>query len=59
MKRFAGFAVGVIVAFVNYAFSLSVGDKAPDFTLTTANDSSFSLTQYQGQVRVLYFLCFS
>lgn len=57
MKRIAVFAVGYIAACAFYAFPLSIGDKAPDFTLTTTSDSSVSLSQYQ-DVRVLFFNCF-
>jgi peroxiredoxin len=49
---------GIIAAYAVHAYPLSIGDTAPDFTATTTSDSSFSLAQYQGQVRVLYFLCF-
>jgi peroxiredoxin len=37
------------------ASALSVGDKAPDFTLTSVEDSSVTFSQLQGQVRVLFF----
>jgi peroxiredoxin len=37
------------------ASALSVGDKAPDFTLTTTTDSSVTFSQAQGQVRVIFF----
>ena len=35
--------------------SLSVGDKAPDFTLLTDSDESISLSQLRGKKVVLYF----
>jgi peroxiredoxin len=35
--------------------SLSIGDMAPDFTLISTSDSSVTLSQYAGQVRVLFF----
>ncbi|MEY2968274.1 MAG: hypothetical protein RIQ64_901 [Actinomycetota bacterium] len=35
--------------------SLSVGDKAPDFTLAGTGDRSYSLSQYAGQTVVLVF----
>jgi peroxiredoxin len=37
------------------ASALSVGDKAPDFTLTSTDSTTVSLSQTQGQVRVLFF----
>jgi peroxiredoxin len=37
------------------ASALSVGDKAPDFTLTSIEDSSITFSQSAGQVRVLFF----
>ncbi|MEY4159011.1 MAG: hypothetical protein RL743_1506 [Actinomycetota bacterium] len=35
--------------------SVSVGDKAPDFTLPGTGDRSYSLSQYAGQTVVLVF----
>lgn len=35
--------------------SVSVGDKAPDFTLSGTGDRSYSLSQYAGQTVVLVF----
>jgi peroxiredoxin len=47
----AGFAA--LISFQSHA--LSVGDSAPDFTLTATSDSSVTLSQSAGQVRVLFF----
>jgi len=51
------FVLGSIAVCAFSAFPLSIGDKAPDFALTTTSDSSVSLAQNQDQVRVIYFLC--
>jgi peroxiredoxin len=49
-----------MMAFIIYCLSsgtsaLSIGDKAPDFTLTTTADSTCALSQNKGQVTLLYF----
>jgi hypothetical protein len=58
MTRITVSVTGIIAVFAFYAFPLSIGDKAPAFTLTTTIDSSVSLTQYRDRVCVLYFFCF-
>ena len=55
MKRRLLFVVGCAALFSFPAHALSVGDKAPDFTLTATSDSSVTLSQCAGQVRVLFF----
>jgi peroxiredoxin len=55
VKRIFTLAAGVITLVSMPVSSLSVGDKAPDFTLTTTQDSSVTFSQFQGQVRVLFF----
>jgi len=35
--------------------TISVGEKAPDFTLPGTNDKSYSLSDYRGQVVVIVF----
>ena len=57
MKRIANAVFGIMAVCAFYAFPLSIGEKAPAFTLITSNDSSVSLTQYQDQVCVFYFVC--
>ena len=58
MKRIAVSVFGSIAAYAFCAFPLSIGDKAPAFTLTTTSDSSVSLAQYHDYVSVLYFFCY-
>jgi peroxiredoxin len=55
VKRFLGAAAGLVTLIVLQASALSVGDKAPDFTLSTTTDSLVTFSQAQGQVRVLFF----
>ena len=55
MKRILYLVAGVIALIAMQASALSVGDKAPDFTLTSVEDSSVTFSQLQGQVRVLFF----
>jgi peroxiredoxin len=57
MKRIVSALIGIILAHAWNACALSIGDTALPFTLTTTNDSSCSLTHYQGRVRVLFFFC--
>lgn len=55
MKRILSLAAGVMALISMQASALSVGDKAPDFTLTSIEDSSITFSQSAGQVRVLFF----
>jgi peroxiredoxin len=55
MKQSMSIAAALIVLCVINSFALSVGDKAPDFTLSSTTDSSVTFSQGQGQVRVLFF----
>jgi peroxiredoxin len=55
VKPFFSLAAGVMSLVAMQASALSVGDKAPDFTLTSIEDSSVTFSQLQGQVRVLFF----
>jgi hypothetical protein len=55
MKRSLVLVTGFLALFSFQSHALSVGDKAPDFTLTTTSDSSVTLSQSAGQVRVLFF----
>jgi peroxiredoxin len=55
MKRILSLSFGILALAAMQAFSLSVGDNAPDFTLTSTADSSITFSQGQGQVRVLFF----
>lgn len=55
MKRAISAAIGFVTFFVIQSFGLSVGDTAPDFTLATIDNTSYSLSDYQGQVRVVFF----
>jgi peroxiredoxin len=55
MKRIVLLVAGCVALFSFQARALSVGDKAPDFTLLATSDSSVTLSQSAGQVRVLFF----
>lgn len=55
MKRNLFHIAGFIAMFSLQSHSLSIGDMAPDFTLISTSDSSVTLSQYAGQVRVLFF----
>ena len=55
MKRILSATAGVMALIALQASALSVGDKAPDFTLTSTDSTTVSLSQTQGQVRVLFF----
>jgi peroxiredoxin len=55
MKRSLFCVAGFTALFSFQSYALSVGDKAPDFTLTATSDSSVTLSQSAGQVRVLFF----
>ena len=35
--------------------SLTIGDKAPDFTITTDGDGTFSLSEMRGHNVIIYF----
>jgi peroxiredoxin len=55
MKRIISLAVGVMALISMRASALSVGDQAPDFTLTSTDSTTVSFSQTQGQVRVIFF----
>jgi peroxiredoxin len=55
MKRISIAAAGFLAFFALRSFSLTVGDTAPDFTLTTIDNASYSLSNHQGQIRVVFF----
>jgi peroxiredoxin len=55
MKRYILLVAGFTALFSFQAQALSIGDKAPDFTLAATSDSSVKLSQSTGQVRVLFF----
>jgi peroxiredoxin len=55
MKRNFFLVAGFLALFSFQSHALSIGDKASDFTLTTTTDSSVTLSQSAGQVRVLFF----
>ena len=55
MKQSLSITSAFIALCILNSFALSIGDKAPDFTLTTTMDSTVTLSQLQGQVRVLFF----
>ena len=55
MKRCFLLVAGFTALFSFQSHALSVGDNAPDFTLTATSDSSVTLSQSMGQVRVLFF----
>jgi peroxiredoxin len=55
MKRVFLLVAGYVALFSFPTLALSVGDKAPDFMLVATSDSSVTLSQSAGQVRVLFF----
>jgi peroxiredoxin len=55
MKQIASLAAGIIALAISQASALSVGDQAPDFTLTSTTGTQVTLSQSAGQVRVLFF----
>jgi peroxiredoxin len=55
MKNPIAMTMILLTAAFSSALALSVGDKAPDFTLTTTDNASVKLSNSVGQVRVLLF----
>jgi peroxiredoxin len=39
------------------AFTLKIGDKAPDFTLPATNGKTYSLSKFKAEVLVVFFTC--
>jgi peroxiredoxin len=50
-------AIGCITVYALSAAALSIGDKAPGFTLATTSGSATSFDRYHDRVCVLYFYC--
>ena len=55
MKQRFFAAILSTVLFSLHASALSIGDKAPDFSLTATSGPTVSLSGDQGQVRVIFF----
>jgi peroxiredoxin len=53
-QRFFAAILGTVLISL-HASALSVGDKAPDFSLTAISGPTVSLSGDQGQVRVIFF----
>jgi cytochrome oxidase Cu insertion factor (SCO1/SenC/PrrC family) len=53
-------SVTLLFLYVGDVMALKVGDKAPDFTLSSTTGEKISLSQYQGKKPVvLYFYLFA
>ncbi|MDD5674239.1 MAG: hypothetical protein PHC61_08755 [Chitinivibrionales bacterium] len=55
MKPILRLAAVISVSFCLRAAALGAGDAAPDFTLTTYANVPLTLSQFQGEVRIVYF----
>jgi peroxiredoxin len=47
---------GLMIVLASPVFALSVGDPAPDFTLTDTEGVEHTLSEYQGKVVFLSFM---
>jgi cytochrome oxidase Cu insertion factor (SCO1/SenC/PrrC family) len=52
---FIFFSTSILVACGSSEGTLAVGDTAPDFSLTTADNSVVSINDYSGKPVLLYF----